>query len=128
MVFRTAHPVNCRTKSFHRAFLCAGLAPLVSLFLLLTLTLSAQASQVLYTEPFEGDGDVNLAGWQGVYDAGGSAGGLVSGPAVLAGPGQFEAEAGIASFLLRTTTDAGQITITATAAGLTGDTAHITSE
>ncbi|UCC22848.1 MAG: beta galactosidase jelly roll domain-containing protein, partial [Planctomycetota bacterium] len=29
--------------------------------MLLTLTLSAQASQVLYTEPFEGDGDVNSA-------------------------------------------------------------------
>jgi hypothetical protein len=88
--------------------------------LFLTLTLSAQASQVLYTEPFEGDGDVNLAGWQGVYGAGG--------PAVLAGPDQFVAEAGIASFLIRTTTDAGLITVTATAAGLTGDTAHIISE
>lgn len=52
---------------------------MASLVLLLTLSLSAQAVQVLYSEVFDGDGDVNLAGWEGVYDAGGSAGGLVGG-------------------------------------------------
>ena len=52
----------------------------------------------------------------------------VSGPAAFAGPNQFEAEAGVASFLVKTTTIAGEITVTATATGLTGDTAYITSE
>ncbi|MHC4500005.1 MAG: hypothetical protein ACYS21_12930, partial [Planctomycetota bacterium] len=49
------------------------------LLLLLTLSISAQAAQSLYTEAFAGNGDVNLAGWNGVYDAGGSAGGVVGG-------------------------------------------------
>ncbi len=52
----------------------------------------------------------------------------LSGPAAFAGPNQFEAEAGIASFLVKTTTIAGEITVTATATALTGDTAYITSE
>lgn len=39
---------------------------------------SAQTQQ-LYIEDFSGEGDVNLVGWRGVYDANGSKGGVGSG-------------------------------------------------
>ena len=53
---------------------------------------------------------------------------VTSGPGIIVSPTEAEAEAGIASFLLRSTTEAGTITLSATAAGLTGDTSSIVSE
>ncbi|MBN1765381.1 MAG: DUF4982 domain-containing protein [Sedimentisphaerales bacterium] len=52
----------------------------------------------------------------------------ISGPADLIGPVELEAESGIASFLIRTTDTAGNIIITATATGLSGDTDTISSQ
>jgi len=53
---------------------------------------------------------------------------IISGPAALVSPNQVQAEAGIATFLLRSTTESGLITVQATASGLTSDNASITSE
>jgi hypothetical protein len=50
-----------------------------------------------------------------------------SGPAVLVGSDEIEAEAGIATFLLRSTTDSGLITVSATASGLNQDSDSIIS-
>jgi len=52
----------------------------------------------------------------------------VIGPATVVGPNQFDAEAGIATFLIQTATQPGQITVSATSAGLSGDTDNIISE
>jgi beta-galactosidase len=50
---------------------------------------------------------------------------IVSGPATLASPNQVQAEAGIATFLLRSTTEPGLITVQATASTLGSVTASI---
>jgi hypothetical protein len=52
----------------------------------------------------------------------------VSGQATLASPTTVDAEAGIATALIRVTDQPGLITVTATASGLTSDDASITSE
>jgi beta-galactosidase len=52
----------------------------------------------------------------------------VSGQATLASPATVDAEAGIATALIRVTDQPGLITVTATASGLTTDDASITSE
>ena len=49
----------------------------------------------------------------------------IIGPAVLVGPGDAEAEAGIATFLLRSTDSSGQGTINATSSGLDPDSENI---
>jgi beta-galactosidase len=51
----------------------------------------------------------------------------ITGPAVLIGPDELDAEAGIAAFLLRATANSGVITVSATASGLDGDVENITS-
>ena len=53
---------------------------------------------------------------------------IVSGPATLTSPGTVSSEAGIATFLLRSTITPGLITVQATASGLTTGNASITSE
>jgi len=53
---------------------------------------------------------------------------VVSGPATLASPGTVSSEAGIATFLLRSTTTPGLITVTATTSGLASDSAFITNQ
>jgi beta-galactosidase len=53
---------------------------------------------------------------------------ITSGPAALVGPAAVSSEAGIAAFLLRSTTTPGLITVQATASGLIPDNASITSE
>lgn len=50
-----------------------------------------------------------------------------TGPAVLVGPDEIEAEAGIATFLLRSTTESGLITVSATSSELNGDSDSIIS-
>lgn len=50
---------------------------------------------------------------------------IISGPATLVGPSQVQAEAGIAAFLLRSTTESGLITVQATTPALGTDTASI---
>ena len=45
----------------------------------------------------------------------------ISGSAILLSPSQVQAEAGIATFLIRSTSDTGLITVEATASGLDGD-------
>jgi len=52
---------------------------------------------------------------------------VISGPATVIGPIDLDAEAGIASFLIRTTNTARTITITASSTGLTEDTEIIPS-
>jgi beta-galactosidase len=52
---------------------------------------------------------------------------IISGPATLVSPNQVQAEAGIATFLLRSTTEPGLITVQATASTLSSDTATIIS-
>jgi len=52
---------------------------------------------------------------------------IVSSPATLASPNQVQAEAGIATFLLQSTTEPGLITVRATASTLGSDTASIVS-
>ena len=49
----------------------------------------------------------------------------ISGPAILLSPSQVQAEAGIATFMLRATSDTGLITVEATASGLDGDSKSI---
>ena len=51
----------------------------------------------------------------------------VTGPAILVYPTSVDAEAGIASVLVRTLTEPGTITVTATASGLTSGSSSITS-
>ena len=53
---------------------------------------------------------------------------ISSGPAYIVGPDQINAEAGIATFLIRTTNQSGEINISSTASGLIGDTAGITTQ
>jgi len=48
-------------------------------FLIWLITQVSAANTQLYVETFTGEGDVNLVGWTGVYDAGGSNGGVVGG-------------------------------------------------
>ena len=50
---------------------------------------------------------------------------IVSGPATLTSPNQVQAEAGTATFLLRSTTEPGLITVQATASTLGSETASI---
>ena len=50
---------------------------------------------------------------------------IIDGPAVIMGPSQIDAQAGIASFLIRTTGAEGTINIQASSAGLTSDTASL---
>jgi len=47
--------------------------------ILLFYCIASGSQQVLYIEDFSGEGDVNLVGWTGVYDAGGSKGGVGGG-------------------------------------------------
>jgi beta-galactosidase len=49
----------------------------------------------------------------------------ISGPAVLIGPGELGAEAGIATFLLRSTEGGGEVNINATSSGLDPDSDNI---
>lgn len=53
---------------------------------------------------------------------------ITGGPATIVSQSSVAAEAGTATFLLRSTTDSGQITVQATASGLTSDTASIASQ
>jgi beta-galactosidase len=53
---------------------------------------------------------------------------ILSGPAVIIGPTQVNADAGIAGFLIRTTGTAGGISLRATASGLATSNADITSQ
>jgi hypothetical protein len=64
-------------------FLEEGVVKLMRYFLLviiiLQLTPCVYAVEVLYTEQFTGEGDVTEIGWQGIYDSGGSSGGVTNG-------------------------------------------------
>jgi beta-galactosidase len=53
---------------------------------------------------------------------------IISGPAVLVSPNQVQAEAGVATFLLRSTTEPGLITVQATASTLSTQTTGIVSQ
>jgi hypothetical protein len=52
---------------------------MVFICLVTSVSVAETQAQQLYIEGFSGEGDVNLVGWTGVYDANGSGGGIGSG-------------------------------------------------